>query len=107
MCSVFVVPFGECLVSIVVDMMMMDDDPAKLSGQRQRAEGKGKGQMAKAKTRPGLARQDKERPDKARQEPRDVDHGRRHRLNALYVARAPPALKCVHVFGCPDTARQG
>ena len=31
-CSVFVVSFGECLVSIVVDMMMMDDDPAKLSG---------------------------------------------------------------------------
>ena len=28
LCSVFVVSFGECLVSIVVDMMMMDDGPA-------------------------------------------------------------------------------
>ena len=75
---------------------MMDDDPAKLSGQRQRAEGKG--QMAKAKTRPGLARQDKERPDEARQEPRDVDRGRRHRLNALYVARPPPASNASMCF---------
>ena len=36
MCSVCVISLGECLVSIAVDMMMMDDDPAKLSGPYKR-----------------------------------------------------------------------
>ena len=96
-----------------VDEEKREERREKTEGRVEKRKGEGESndkghmQMAKAKTRPGLARQDKERPDKARQEPRDVDHGRRHRLNALYVARAPPALKCVHVFGCPDTARQG